>query len=371
MRELSFLVIALLSGCSLAPGMVLDESRIAHVNSDIHQATSEQSDPVSTQIKPVLVSINASLIASENKQRIQNREQFLKVADPPENTEYRYLVGPGDVLSITVWGHAELVSPAGDGHGSTVGYVVRQDGTIFFPYAGVIKASGRTVSDIRNDLNQKLRPYVNNPQIDVRVAEFRSQKVFINGEVENAGVHPITDIPMTLIDCVSEAKVNMGAADLHHVTVTRNGKVYKVDLQSLYDGKNLSQNWIMQNGDEIHIPDRSNNKVFVMGEFKEPSVRMIDNSGMSLAEAISDKGGPDPVSADVSRIYVIRGGFDHPTIYKLDAHSADAMLLATSFQLQPADVVYAASTDISRWDRVISQILPSVQTLWMTKALIQ
>ena len=81
--------------------------------------------------------------------------------------------------------------------------------------------------------------------------------------------------------------------------------------------------------------------------------------------------GFNETTVNPSRIYVIRGEYDKPKIYRLDASSPDALLLATQFPLKPKDVVYVASTDIARWNRIIQQILPTIQTLWQTKVLTQ
>ena len=85
---------------------------------------------------------------------------------------------------------------------------------------------------------------------------------------------------------------------------------------------------------------------------------------MTLAEAIGDSGGFDPIAANPAKIYVIRGDYAAPAIFHLDASSPDALLLATAFQLKPRDVVYVSTYRLSQWNRVMSQILPTVQILY-------
>ena len=63
---------------------------------------------------------------------------------------------------------------------------------------------------------------------------------------------------------------------------------------------------------------------------------------------------------------MIRGDFQAPSIYKLDASSPDALLLATSFQMKPRDVVFVSTYELSRFNRVVTQILPTVQAIWQT-----
>jgi polysaccharide export outer membrane protein len=148
------------------------------------------------------------------------------------------------------------------------------------------------------------------------------------------------------------------------VTLSRGGKVYALDLQALYDDGDMSQNWLLQDGDVVNVPSREQNKVFVLGAVVKPSSKLMAKGRMSLAEAIGDSEGFDPTSANTGEVYVIRGRPEVPQVYKLDASSADALLLAVQFQLEPLDVVFVSPTKLSDWNRVMSQLMPTVQGLW-------
>ena len=81
---------------------------------------------------------------------------------------------------------------------------------------------------------------------------------------------------------------------------------------------------------------------------------------MSLAEAISDAGGFNPLSANTGQLYVIRNGANNrPQIWHLNAASPDALVLADRFDLQPRDIVYVDPTGVTRFGRVLSNILPT------------
>jgi polysaccharide biosynthesis/export protein len=205
---------------------------------------------------------------------------------------------------------------------------------------------------------------IERPQLDVRVVGFRGQKVQVTGEVVAPGSIPVTDVPLRVQDAIAQARGVTLEADQRALTLSRGGKTFTLDLQAMYEQGDLSQNWLLQDGDVLNIPDRSHNKVFVLGEVLRPSSRVMVKGRMTLAEAIGDSEGFNPVSSNPSKIYVIRGSFDRPSIYKLDAQSPDALLLATQFQLRPRDVVFISPHNLTRWNRIITQIQPTVQLLW-------
>jgi len=86
----------------------------------------------------------------------------------------------------------------------------------------------------------------------------------------------------------------------------------------------------------------------------------------SLADAMFDNaGGISSVTGDVSEIYVLRASddprdFGAVTAWHLDARNAANLALMTSFELRPDDIIFVAQQPITRWNRAISQILPTI-----------
>ncbi len=345
---------ALLSGCFLAPAMRMDED--AAVKRGREKTRDEEFK---------IQEITPGLLARLALETLPRPRQ----ADPlaAEAMSFEYRVAPFDVVMVTVWEHPELTTPTGQFRSPEEnGIRVNGDGTMFYPYVGVMQVAGKTSAEIRKLLVERLTRVITNPQLDVRVVAFRGKRAQVTGEVLQPMAIPINDVPLRVQDAIAAARGFTPEADPANVTLSREGRAYRLDLQAMYERGDLSQNWLIKDGDVINVGDRARNKVFVIGEVRAPQSRLMVKGRMTLAEALTDSGGVVPNVSNVSRIHVIRGEYDSPSIFRLDASSADAMLLASQFQLAPRDVVFVATYALSEWNRVIGQILPTVQGLWTT-----
>lgn len=342
---------ALFSGCALAPGQHMNARVIANDGS-----------PESSQVE--LIPITPKLIAVDESTRS-------KPVIPAELLTYQpetYHIGSGDVLFITVWDHPEMTAPSGaQSSGESNGRTVRPDGTLFYPYAGNIQAAGRTIEDLRTEIASRLTRYIDNPQVDVNVLRFASQQVLLSGAFEKTLPVPITTKPLSLMEALGIGSINTREADLSSLTLIRNGNHYKMDVYALTREPSEIHNVYLQDGDTLDLPYNDNNKVYVLGEVARPQALLFKAGSMNLTDAIGSVGGLTQLTSKGQDVYVIRGVHDlakeKAKIFQLNAKSPSAFILSGKFQLYPQDVVYVGSAGVTRWNRVLSQLLPSLNLL--------
>jgi polysaccharide biosynthesis/export protein len=337
-------MVALTGGCAHAPGMQLDTST-----------------PALIKARADFFTIDASTLRQLQEQQAEQAAATAAAlaAAKVGNRDYEYRVAPQDVLRVTVWNHPELTNPSGT-RDELVGRVVNADGTFFFPYAGNVRAGGRSLQEIRDDVVRGLRRMIKDPQVDVSVMQYRGRRVYLAGEVRNPGTQPVTDVPPDLTEIIARAGGVTPDADLTNVTITRNKETTKVDLQALYYGGDMRANVRLQHGDVVNVPERREAKVFVTGEVLRPTAVPMPRGRLTLADALADAGGVNPLTANARQVYVLRGIDDaRSQIYHLNSDSPDAMLMAGKFRLNSRDVVYVDAASVVRWNRLMNNVLPS------------
>jgi polysaccharide biosynthesis/export protein len=365
------LLLVLLTGCAVVPGLRVDDRRLPAFT-----PSGDDADSYRIEIR----SIDADLLRQMRLTRVVGDGSRERRSRQDLKSGYQYVVGAGDVLNVLVWGHPELNNPLGQFQDiEAIGRLVREDGTIFFPHVGLLPVAGLTTEEIRRAVSAELHPYVQDPQVDVRVVAYRSQKVYVTGALREPRVLAITAQPMTALDAISMAGGFTDAADRRRMVLTRDGIERPLDLLDLYATGN--GDLILRDGDVLHVPDNAFNKVFVVGEVARQMSVPLHEGRLTLAEAISEANGLSLGTANTEQIYVLRaqtvqdsGGAVRgirPQVYHLNARSAVALVLAESFELEPRDIVFVSSTPVVRFNRVIQQILPTVQTLWQTDRIIR
>ena len=315
--------------------------------------------------KPILVEdINIQLIDSLDKKNNLNI--------PVELISYRpgpYKVGVGDKLLIYVYGETERLS-AVIAFGKAINPIyekyVRDDGTIFYPNAGVLKVDGKTVEEVRKELTSKLSNVLKNPQIDVSVTEYNSQKIIVSGVFESPGSYFIETVPKTLAQVVSSANPvvvpgsNFQQGDLTSLKLTRDGSIYDIDYEYLSRNSQLLNNIYLKDGDVIHISDSSLMNVFVLGEALDPKTIRLNRRNLPLSNVLGQAKGLDNAYSKNSSVYIFRpsDAENQPRIFRIDMTSPSGYLLADKFKVNSRDIVYIGTKNITNWSRVFRQLIP-------------
>lgn len=284
-----------------------------------------------------------------------------------------YTIGPSDIISIVVYDHPELqplggavISQGVDPTGITgaPGFIVDQGGYVFYPYARRVRVGGLTETQAAELIANSIKHVIKDPQVTVRIASFRSRRAYVDGEVRTPGTQIFTDVPMTLPEAINRAGGITAAGDRSFVTLTRNNTTTVIDLMRLQELGINPNRILLESGDLVTVRSREESKVFVMGEILRPSALPMRNGRLTLNEALGEAGGPNLGTANTSQIYVIRNvGQESPAIFHLNAASPTALALAETFPLRPRDVVYIDPVPLVQWNRIITLILPSAQTL--------
>ncbi len=166
--------------------------------------------------------------------------------------QQEYVIGASDVLQITVWRQPELTLES---------VVVRTDGKISFPLLDDVEAAGRTPTQLKTYITQRLEEFVTAPNVTVVVTQINSKMVFILGEVVREGPIPLRS-DMRVVDAVSAAGGFAPFADKNLVKVIRNRDSeppveFVFDYDRFEDGKNLEQNILLLPGDRIVVPEEA------------------------------------------------------------------------------------------------------------------
>ena len=213
-----------------------------------------------------------------------------------EAQQGEYTVGSQDVLTITVFGEAELSGK----------YSVEQDGTFTFPQIGRLKAGGQTLREIEQELRKRLADgYLRNPQVGVAIETYRSQRILVLGEVRSPGEYQLNG-EMTLLAALARAGSTTPLAS-HEAILVRaprksgpgaapdaDAEVLHIDLAALQAGSH-ALNVALRDGDTVNVPKAQS--VFVTGQVKNPGAYGVER-GATVLQALSLAGGLTDRGAD-------------------------------------------------------------------------
>lgn len=353
--------------------------------------------------------------------RLQTRPSGIETKLPPAAPQRPYQIGIGDVLVLATPRSAtsiEELSGLLAAQNQRQGYTVQDDGAIAIPDVGRVQLAGLDLEAAEAEVFQALVSNQLDPTFSIEVSEFNSKRVTIAGAVNLPQSLPITLTPLTLQEAVAAAGgTNALDPKFTIVRLYRDGTLYQVpfeDLQKtdvvlmagdsvfvdtgfeleqaqayfaeqialtqmrqsartaaltqLQTEVNLRREALSEQRDnflarlEVDAAERDyvyiTGEVAVQGRFPLPFERQA-----TLADALFEQGGAIPDTGNPGEIYLLRGQPNNRvTAYHLDGRNPVNLLNATKLQLRPNDILFVSQQPVTRWNRTVQQIVPSLIT---------
>lgn len=267
-----------------------------------------------------------------------------------------YILGSDDSIEIQVLGHDDMKMSA----------TISPTGKIQC-YTGNIHVAGLTQFELKDILQKEISRLVKDPLVVVRITEYRSHKLFILGQVKNPGVFPVRG-DVTLLEAISMAGGVTSDAYLNGAFLVRDGKILLINFLNLLTRGNMEENVPLLANDIVYIPDRRDQKVYVLGEVNRQSAIPLSDR-MTLLQAITEAGGFS-TDANTGSVLLVRGNLSEPEIMVIDAMSLfkkSAGKGTKDVDLRQGDIIYVTSSTFAKIGRTavrVSQILdPFLQVL--------
>jgi polysaccharide export outer membrane protein len=277
-----------------------------------------------------------------------------------------YVLGPNDVISITVYLHPELSVPQPGASSSVGGVMITSDGTVELPLVGELNLGGLTIKQAQQVITQAYSKQnaLIDPEIAVELVSAQSLRYYLLGAFTEPGVkYPAHQL--NLLEAVAlGGTIQLEQADLQQAYVAQGSVKLPLDLHALLIDGDLSQNVMLAPGDAVIVPSSLSEQAYVFGSVLKPGPVQFESGGLSLLAALS--GAQMDLSsytnARLSRIHVIRSHGKSGEFLIVDAN----MILqgqARPFQLQPGDIVFVPPTEVATWNQVLEQLIPSLQAI--------
>jgi polysaccharide biosynthesis/export protein len=330
-------------GCSSTPSPESLEKSIAASPSkpSIPPAPSEPSAPAAPLAEPALATLGTD-------------NELPQIQGPPG----KYVLGPGDVVTVTVWGHQELSGKR------TIG----PDGDIQIPFVGSFPVAGLNADDASSKLTSALREDYLNTAASITVDKFNGNQVIVLGHVQRPGVLTFAGDP-TLLEALARAGAAPGKDDQSGMPtrcaiVRGKDRMMWVDLRPLMKGTDVSLNIPLHRNDLVFVPDPDDALVYVMGQVKNPGPYPL-TANMSFLEALTRAGGPND-NAQQGKIVLARPSKNTEQIIDLKNFVETA---GNNSQLEPGDIVYVPKSGLAQFGYVLQQINPITTMVLFAAAL--
>jgi polysaccharide export outer membrane protein len=294
--------------------------------------------------------LNANQINNYNASKVKELKYSISEFSNVYNYKYEYALDSSDVISINL-------TDTDDIDGS---YIIGPNGNVDLPFVGKIDIKNLSLIESKKKLISVLKKYYKNYDLQIKIEEFNSSKVYILGAVKTQLTIDLDQKPIKLIDAAIQANYNPNSADKNYgnkALLRRDNQVYKIDINNIFQSADTKDNFYLKKNDVLFV-DRNSDALHIFGEVTKPGV-YFPNMEYSLTELISSAG-MNGLTANASKVYVIREDYDSflkINVFKLDIRDPINLVLGKRFMLKPKDIVFIPPTKLVKWNRVITLLL--------------
>lgn len=298
-----------------------------------------------------------------------------------------YAIGAGDVIEVSIWeappaalfGAALLDPRTGPTTSRAMAFpeqMVSVDGFISIPFAGQIRAAGRTTQQIETEIADKLKGKANQPQVLVRTIRNNTANVTVVGEVTNSLRMPITAKGERLLDALAAAGGVRQPVNKMTLQVSRAGQVQAMPLEAII--RDPKQNIVLQPGDVVTSVFQPLSFTVLGATGKNEEVN-FEAQGISLAQALARAGGLQDARADARGVFLFR--FESPevvdaggktpavqdgkvaVVYRLDLKDPAVFFAAQNFPVQNRDVLYVSNAPAAELQKFLNILTSSIYSI--------
>ncbi|MGB0507011.1 MAG: polysaccharide biosynthesis/export family protein [Pikeienuella sp.] len=282
----------------------------------------------------------------------------------PEKTS---ILGVGDAVQVTVWERGEngLFSEIGGATALTA--IIEENGHIYLPYIGLVRASGRTIDGLRRAIRKLLEEKTLDPQVEVKRETGDSKSITITGTAGIAGIVPIERTNRSLVSLLASAGFTVEDPETVRVVLRRGQLEGHIWLRDLYE--NPAYDVPVRSGDVIFL-NKDTRHFLSLGAVGQSRVP-FPTRDISVLDALALVGGLNSAASDPTGVFIFRNevpdiaarvsrkaqpGQRQKVAYLLDLTSGDALFLADQLKMRDGDVLVVTEAPFARFQKVATAI---------------
>lgn len=371
MRILLFLAVAgTLFGCAALPG---DGPAAINITTQDVETSAQSGDYTVIPVQPD----NIDIIRAYRPLSFAN--QFRGVGRGGSTT----LLGVGDTLTVTIWeASPDGLFSSGEDGSSKIPSVVDENGYIFVPYAGRVRAAGLSIEGLRQSVQKKLVGKAVEPQVLISLRDKLSATAVVVGDVAKPGVYPLPLRNTRLLDLVAKAGGAREATYETVVTLKRGNRAGTTRLEDLFDYP--ENNVLVSPNDNILLSHRP--RTFsAFGAVKANQLVPFRTKTVTMAEALATVGGLRDERADANGVFLFRfedaalvrrltpaladkivGTGPVPLVYKVGLRDPKGFFLAQHFEMRDKDILYVSNhptAELGKFLQIIAPLISNYSTV--------